>query len=428
MKKNTFIKSTFILLVGGFITKVLSMIIKIIMTRSIKTNGMALYSLTLPTYNLFITLTTIGNPNVVSKLVSEKKISNKKILNSSFLISVIFSLILFLILILSAKRISIILHNKELYLPILSIGISLPFISISSSIRGYFFGKQNMIPHVISNFIEQITRILIFIFILPKINTIKYKVTFIILTNVICEIVSIIILYSYLPRKINLNELSFKLDKDLTKEILSISFPTTLNRLIGTISGFIEPILLTNLLIYKGIDKNFIQYEYGLINGYVMPLLLLPSFFSMAISQSIIPVISNNYVNKNFKNIKKKIKQVNFLSFSIGLIYTVIILLNPEYFLKLIYNTNEGVNYVKLLSPFFILLYVQGPNTSIMQAMDKAKTSAKHTFEGIIIKFIVLITFSLLNFHIYSLIFSIIVNIVYVTIRNYFSIKKTISN
>ncbi len=68
--KNKFIKNTFLLIIGGFITKVLGMIIKIIMTRNISTYSMSLYTLTLPTYNLFITLVTAGLQLSISKLTS----------------------------------------------------------------------------------------------------------------------------------------------------------------------------------------------------------------------------------------------------------------------------------------------------------------------------------------------------------------------
>ena len=42
--KNNFIKSTIILVIGGFFTKILGMIIKIALTRSIGTTGIGLYS------------------------------------------------------------------------------------------------------------------------------------------------------------------------------------------------------------------------------------------------------------------------------------------------------------------------------------------------------------------------------------------------
>ena len=48
MKMSKFIKSTLILLVGGFLTKVLGMLIKIITTRIIGTETLGLYMLIMP--------------------------------------------------------------------------------------------------------------------------------------------------------------------------------------------------------------------------------------------------------------------------------------------------------------------------------------------------------------------------------------------
>lgn len=59
---------------------------------------------------------------------------------------------------------------------------------------------------------------------------------------------------------------------------MTISLPTTGSRLIGSISMFLEPILLTTILLKVGYSNNFIITEYGILNGYVMPLILLPSF------------------------------------------------------------------------------------------------------------------------------------------------------
>ena len=54
--KNKFIKSTIILIIGGGITKLLAMVIKIALARSIGNDGIGIYMMILPTFNLFITL------------------------------------------------------------------------------------------------------------------------------------------------------------------------------------------------------------------------------------------------------------------------------------------------------------------------------------------------------------------------------------
>ena len=57
--KDKFIKSTITLIIGGFITKVLGLFIKIIMTRNIGIEGISLYMLILPTFSLAMTIINI---------------------------------------------------------------------------------------------------------------------------------------------------------------------------------------------------------------------------------------------------------------------------------------------------------------------------------------------------------------------------------
>ena len=54
-------------------------------------------------------------------------------------------------------------------------------------------------------------------------------------------------------------------------------------------------------------------------SGYSMPLLLLPGFFTGAISSSLIPVISKAHTIGNKQYIRKKIKQAIFLSLLIDI-------------------------------------------------------------------------------------------------------------
>ena len=76
MKKNKFIKSTIILIIGGFITKILGMLIKIVMTRLIGTEGIGIYMLISPTFMLLISLAQLGFPIAISKIVAEDRVNN----------------------------------------------------------------------------------------------------------------------------------------------------------------------------------------------------------------------------------------------------------------------------------------------------------------------------------------------------------------
>ena len=431
MNKNIFIKSTLILVLGGFLTKILGMIIKVFTTRIVGTEGIGLYMLITPTFNLFITLSQLGFPIAISKLVSEDKTNNKKIIFSTIFVSIIFNTLLILLIFLIAPFMSnILLKNSNTYLPIVCIGFTLPFIGISSIARGYFFGKQKMIPHVVSNVFEQIIRLIIIIFITPILlkRGINFAVAGLVIYNVVSELLSILILYFYLPKKFRVTKEELKPDKSIIKDVMQISIPTTSSRLVGSLGYFLEPIIMTQTMLLVGYSTKFITYEYGIISGYVIQTLLMPSFFAMAISQALIPVISKSYSNGHIKHAKEKIKQACVISFSIGLIVTSALIIFPKFFLKLFYNTTEGVNYLRVLAPFFLIFYIQGPLTSALQAMNKARDVFSATLIGIIIKCILLFGLSLLRIGMYPLIIATIVNVLYVTLHHYKLVNKSLKN
>lgn len=426
--KNKFIRSVIILMFGGLLSKVLGMIIKIVLTRVIGTSGIGMYSLVLPTFNLFITLCSMGLPIAISKMVSEHKVSNKKIVLPVIPVIIIFNLLLIGIIFLLAPILSNkLLNNKDLYYPLVAIGLTLPFIGISSIIKGYFFGVEKMFPVSLSNIVEQLVRLVLTMFVISYLM--KYSlviaITGVVLINIISEGISILVLLLFVPRDKNIISRDFKIDKCLFKDLLHISVPTTGSRLIGSITYFLEPIILTFVLTLVGYDSEFITVNYGVINGYVYPLLLLPSFFTLAISNAMLPVISNSYSHRDYKYTKYKVKQGIFISLLVGIPCTCMFMLFPEILLNYIYNTSEGILYIKIIAPFFILHYIQTPLTSCMQAMGYAKEAMMGTFFGSVIKIIALFLLSLFRIGIWGLIISTLINIIFVTIHHFYYVVKS---
>ncbi len=427
---NNFIKSTIILLIGGIITKILGMIIKIALTRAISTKGIGIYSLILPTFNLFITLCSLGLPVAISKLVSEGKNNNKKLVLSIIPIMLIFNILLIFILFSITPILSNnLLKNKTTYYPLMAIGLTLPFICISSILKGYFFGKEKMFPATLANVIEQLIRLVLTIILIPKlmIYSLKIAITGVVLINIISEGLSIIILIIFLPKNIKIKPNDFKWDNNTIKELLDISIPTTGSRLIGSITYFLEPIILTYVLTKVGYSNNYITIEYGIINGYVYPLLLLPSFFTLAISNSLLPVISSSYSKNDYKYTKYKIKQAITLSLLIGIPSTLLFMFIPQFFLKLIYNTNEGINYIKVIAPIFLLYYIQGILTTCMQAMNMAKKAMTGTLISSFIRIFLLFILSFFKIGLWGLVISSLINIIIVTIHHIYYVYKKLN-
>ena len=427
--KEKFIKKALILVLGGFITKVLGMIIRIITTRVIGVDGLGLYMMVLPTFNLFITIATLSLPTAISKLVAEGTRNNKKLVLGFLPIAIIFNIFLIILIILLSPFIANnLLHNEILYYPIMSIGITLPFITTSSIIKGYFFGKEKMFPNVVSNMIEQITRIISIVFIIPyllKIN-ISYAVSGLVFINCLSEGLGIVTLLLFMPNKTKISKNDIKPDLNNIKDIFSISIPTTTSRLISSIGLFLEPIIITFVFLKLGYQTSYITKEYGIISGYVLPMVMMPNFLSGAISSALLPVISKSYANKKYKETKRKLILACKLSLLIGIICTIILFIFPEKCLKLLFNTTLGANYLQITSIIFLISYILNPLSSCMQAMDKSKQLMKINIIGVIIKTSLLFILTYLNINMWPLIIACGVQYIYITIRIINVIRKNL--
>ncbi len=426
INNNIFIKSTILLLVGGILTKTVGFFLKIIITRKIGTEGIGLYSLLSPTISLLTVIATFSYPTAISRAISNKTIRAKSILYSIIPISLILNLVLFIIVFLFAKTLSIdLLKDERLYYPIICIGLTLPFISISSIIKGYFWGKQNMFPYMLSNFLEQITRMILILLFLDKfiqLGLVK-TICFIILINAVGEIISQIVMIQFFPKyKVNVKE--FIINKKDVRTVMNTSIPATSSKIIGSISYFLEPIILTNILLYVGYSKDYIVYEYGVINAYALTLLLMPQFFTQNMSTSLVPELSKYYTLKNYKMCIKRIKQILIVSSTIGSVSTLIISMFPSFFLNILYHTNEGVDYIKLLAPFTILFYIEYPLINALQAINRSRDAMKATIINSIVRLLSITIFSFMKIGMYSLLISIIINLVLSTYIYYRMLKK----
>ncbi|MBR5662708.1 MAG: oligosaccharide flippase family protein [Bacilli bacterium] len=430
MQKNKLIKNTFLLVLGGLITKVLGFVIKILYTRYLKDDGVSLITLVFPTYSLLLTISNFALPLAVTKFIAENKDRKSKILFNSFWITMIINILIISLFMFLSNSFSIyLLHDERASFLIKILCFTLPFVSTTSLIKAYYYGKEFVVPVIFSNISEEIIKLSLVIFFLPKMVSkgVMYGASFYLFINFICEVISFFTLSIFLPKKINIKKLEYRYDSNIKNRLLKISIPTLSGKLIGNIGYFLEPIILTNLLLYKGLDVNYIRLNYGYFEGYVIAILTIPSFFLNALSNNLIPVISKCRINKNINQIKKIIKKVFLMILIGGLLFISLMFIFGKDLMYLLYKTNNGYKYLKVLLPFFILFYLENPLMVILQSLNQEKNVFKITTYGIIIKYIVLILLIMLNIGFMSLIYSEIINILFVITLNIYYLRKYFS-
>ncbi|WP_077327182.1 stage V sporulation protein B [Virgibacillus siamensis] len=403
MTKQTFLQGTIILIIAGMITRLLGFINRLVLARFMGEEGVGLYMMALPTLFLVITLTQFGLPVAISKRVAEAEAQGdkqkiKKILVVSLVITAISSIVFTTAMILATPFIATtLLTDERTMFPLIAISPIIPIIAVSSVLKGYFQGRQNMKPQSYALVIEQVVRITcvaLFIKLLLPFG-IEYAAAGAMFSVIMGELASLLFLVFLFKRKkivkVRHKFLGYvKSSKNTVKELFSIALPSTGSRIIGSISYFLEPIIVAQSLMLAGISSSMATKQYGELTGYVMPLLLLPTFITQSLSIALVPAISEADAQYNKKLIHYRIHQSIRISFASGGIATIVLTLFSVPILTFMYGTDDASKMMILMAPFFILLYLQPPLQSALQALDLAKPAMWNSLIGAAIKFSVL--------------------------------------
>lgn len=398
MKKSILLKNTLIVLITGFIVKLIGMIGKIVSTRILGIEGMSLYVLSYPTLLLFINISGFSLNNSISKLTAEaiaaKKYSPLKLLKSGIKISFIISIICVIIYASSIYSIShYLLRNENLFYPLLSGIVLIPLVGISDALRGYFNGIKAMNYASTSLFLEQLFRTICSI--LGVYLGVKHSFIAancgLMIALALGEIASITYCLIILKKH---PIITYNNTKNETQVIFRMSFSLTLSKLIGTFTFFLEPILYTWSLIKCGYESDLIHNVYTEIDAFAIPLLTLISFIPFSLSTAIIPHISEHYALKDYQKINKYLHtafKYTFYPASLCLIY--IFFFHNE-LMFLLYNTTSGALYAHNFCFFFFSYYFQAIISSILQAIGKIKTLFINSLIQNILKLILIVVLS----------------------------------
>lgn len=438
---SKFLRGTFILLIAGFITRVLGFINRIVIARSIGEEGVGLYMMAFPTFVLVVTITQLGLPVAISKNVAEAEAKGdyaeiKKILVVSLATTISLSLIFTPALILLAPILSTTLFtDPRTYYPLAAIAPVVPVIAISSVLRGYFQGRQNMRPSAVSQIVEQFVRITLIAFMTKAFLPygIEYAAAAAMVASVIGELVSLIYLMTAfkLKKRFKLRKNFFQFvhkGKQTFKDLMDIALPTMGSRMIGSISWFFEPIVVVHSLAIAGVVAVTATKQYGALTGFAMPLLMLPSFVTFSLSTSLVPAISEANTQKNYKLIEYRLQQTLRFAFLTGGLAVIVLYVLADPLMQLMYGSTKGAYFIRLMAPFFLFYYYQGPLQAVLQALNLARAAMINSLIGAVIKTVVIFLLaSQPSFGITGAALGIIVGFVLVTILHFATVLKKIS-
>ena len=409
---NSFMKNVVILIFSQLLIKVLGLVYKLVITNipGFGDTGLGYYSAGYQIYALLLTLSSIGIPSVISKLVSERiAIGDTKGANRIFKVAFKFFTTIGFILSIGLFFGADIIANNILNVPDVAyvmkvLSPAIVFVAMSAVLRGYFSGQQNMKPTSVSQTLEQFLNCVLSItFVYACIGKDTYIMA---AAGNLSTTSAIIITFVYLIMYFKKNKLDTrdsiispekkKTNKELLKTILGISIPITVSSLISVISGVIDTATVSNCMqiayseaVASKEELEQIAMSATGILSKVDTLVSFPLAINLAFSTALTPAISEALAKKDKRTASRRLSFSFFASLIIILPCAIGFIMLSEPILKMLYPTaSEGAGVFKIASISMILTALSQTLTGGLYGVNQSKIPAIATGLGAVIKFI----------------------------------------
>jgi len=404
-KESSLIKNAFILSISAILCKVLGAFYQAFLYQSVGSGGVGIYMKGINFYAMLLAISAAGIPIAISKLMSEERAAGRvEVANRIFSYSVKMLIFLGLILSIGLYIFAPIIADKVFADPrttyvLQAMSPALFLVTVMSSLRGYFQGKQQMLPTGISQVIEQIARVGfsvgITIFILKSFtgeNSLRI-INGVAFGPFIGAIFGLIVLLIFYKRKDEV----LKLDKSnkienfiILKRIIIFALPVTLAALLPTFLDVIEGIIIPTRLLASGFTLAASDKLYGSFSGAVLALVNLIVSTSAAFAISIVPAIAAA-IGRNDKadlarKVKLSIKMVNFISVPAG--FGLLFLGKP--ILDLIFNAGDAYQIMQYSFIMVLFIGLYHNTTGILQGMGKTFVPIISLSLGLLVNVVVL--------------------------------------
>lgn len=412
MKKNTkstFMKNVIFLMISQIIVKLFGLVYRLYLTNKAGFGdiGNAIFSSAFQVYALFLTISSIGIPNAIASLVSNRlsKGNSKEAYRIFKIALAIFGTIGFtiglILYLLSHKICSTYLKMPETEEVLKILAPSIFMVSIEAVLKGYFNGREQIKNTANAVAIEQVAKSISTIIIVEIIAIISYNNTVLMCEAVaIATFLSNIISVTYLTIKYILGRKEIFIDlitskeykrervKHIIKSIMQIAIPISLSAMLSMLTKAIDTFTIIRLG-EKIIGMESIKLQYGILSGKIETLIALPYSFNIAFSTTLIPTISALKAKNNIKLIKKRIKGSLFATILMGLPITVVMSLFSKLILNILFpNASLGAELLKISSWNIIIVMLIQTISGSLQGLGDVKTPVVALLIGGVLKLI----------------------------------------
>lgn len=303
-RKQNFLQGAAVLAAAVAVVKVIGFIGKIPLINILGGHGLGHYNIAYSIYTVMLTISTAGLPVAVSKMVAEANALGRagevrKILRVAMSIFLVIGAVFSIGAFVFAEQVAGLMASKDTTLTIRAIAPAIFFMTVMSSLRGYYQGLSNMYPTGLSQIIEALGKVILGIYFSMYLAARGYTPDVVAAGSVFGMTVGTIIamLFLILRKTFDRNPLtgtatSTRTSKDIAKSILAIAIPITIGSGTLALTNFIDSALVMRRLQFAaGFTEENARWLYGAY-GIAQTMFNFPSSFIVPFAVSVVPAVA----------------------------------------------------------------------------------------------------------------------------------------
>ncbi len=420
-------KTVALITVFSFLTRILGFVYRIILSRVIGAEGLGLYQVASSVFMVLMTIIASGLPLIISRMTASYNASKDKkregsLVSVALIYSLVLSILLCLIVYLFRGVFSNFLTDERCLIILLVLLPSLIFSSVYSVFRGALWGKGNYFALCVTEFYEQVVRIVLGVLVISTAlgameNALRIGWTM----TIACflSMIYVLLLFFYYGGKLGRGR------KEQFSQLVRQSTPITLMRVVGSFAqpliAFIIPARLTSI----GYTSSQAMSMFGVAVGMTMPLLFIPSTIIGSLSTALVPDISTAVAQNNQKHIEERVSSSIFFALFISAMFVPVFIGMGEQIGIFLYDNILSGTLLQASAWVLIPLGLTNITSALLNSLGLEKRSFINFAIGGIAMFIslwVLPQFIGIN----SLIWGMGIDYVIVALLNFILLKKKV--
>ena len=409
LKKRLFIKNALILTATSIILRAAGIFLRIYVSNTIGDEGMGLHQLIFSIYTFASAIASSGINIAVTRLVTEDVVTGgkqavNKILFRSLLLSLLLGLCAYALLFFCADFVSqkwLCDTRVALSLKILSFG--LPFMAVSSCLKGYFMARRKASTPSNSQLFEQLVRIFVVLLCLSRVehDNLEKACAAVVLGNALSELGACVYIFVGYLRDNRLVKGGTAPTHHIMRRLVYIFVPVAFSSYLNTILHTIENVMVPDALTRYNHSREMSLSQFGALKGMALPLLFFPASFLGALSALLIPEITEYSASKQNKALKNVISYTLLITSLSSVFIGAFFSMYAYEIGALVYKSNDVGLYILSLAPIIPFMYTESIIAGILSGLNQQVAALRYNVYNSAIR-IVLITIFLPQFGIYA--------------------------